>query len=176
MNGEQDWKEVVEAHGPLVWQAAYRLLDNHADVADCFQETFLAAWQLSRTQPVRHIRSLLVRLATAKAIDRLRYRRRWAQRCVGSTEADDLPGVICDPSSQSQAMELADGLRAALTHLPSQQAQAFCLRHLNDMSQQEVALELGVSANAAGVLIHRARKRLQQILRTHVDNPSEVLP
>ena len=71
-----DWQAIVTEHGPTVWQTAYRLLGNRADAADCFQETFLSAFEYSRHQPVRHIPGLLVRLATTRAIDRLRQRTR----------------------------------------------------------------------------------------------------
>ena len=69
-----DWQGIVKKHGPLIWQTAYRLLGNHADAADCFQETFVSALQFSRRQRVRNFSALLAWLATARAIDRLRQR------------------------------------------------------------------------------------------------------
>ncbi|MBA7711503.1 hypothetical protein ES703_120469 [subsurface metagenome] len=63
-----DWQMVVKKHGPAVWQTAYRLLGNHADTADCFQETFICALELSRRQRVRSFPALLVRSATTRAI------------------------------------------------------------------------------------------------------------
>jgi RNA polymerase sigma factor (sigma-70 family) len=49
-----------------------------------------------------------------------------------------------------------------LTELPPRQAQAFCLRYLNDMSYRQIAKELGIKTNAAGVLLHRARAKLRE--------------
>jgi len=71
-----DWQVVVEKYGPLIWRTAYRLLGNPADAADCFQETFVSALEVSRRQRVRNFSALLVRLATARAVDRLRQRMR----------------------------------------------------------------------------------------------------
>jgi len=65
-----DWQMIVKKHGPAVWQTAYRLLGNHTDAADCFQETFVSALKVSRKQRVRNFSALLVRLATMRAIDK----------------------------------------------------------------------------------------------------------
>jgi RNA polymerase sigma factor (sigma-70 family) len=61
-----------------------------------------------------------------------------------------------------QQKELTDGLRKSLSKLPLQEAQAFCLRYLNDMSYRDIANELGIKANAVGVLLHRARAKLRE--------------
>ncbi len=37
-----DWSEIVRLHGPMVWATACRLVGDHADAADCFQEAFVA--------------------------------------------------------------------------------------------------------------------------------------
>ena len=63
-----DWQMIVKKHGPAVWQTAYRLLGNHADAADCFQETFVSALKVSRKQRVRNFPALLVRPVTTQAI------------------------------------------------------------------------------------------------------------
>jgi len=159
-----DWQVVVEKHGPLIWRTAYRLLGNHADTADCFQETFVSALEMSRRQRVRNFSALLVRLATARAIDRLRQRMRQPNASGDpanlTTVASDNPG----PFQQVQTQELVTRLRLALSQLPPQEAQVFCLRYLNDMSYRRIAKELGIKTNNAGVLLHRARTKLREIL------------
>ena len=73
-------------------------------------------------------------------------------------------GPEAGPHEQAEARELADRLRAALTELPERQAEVFCLRWLDQMSYQEIADRLGLETNAVGVLLHRARGRLRQLL------------
>ncbi|UCC96508.1 MAG: sigma-70 family RNA polymerase sigma factor [Phycisphaerales bacterium] len=158
-----DWQAIIEEHGPTVWQTAYRLLGNDADVADCFQETFVSALGVSRRQQVRNFPALLTRLATARAIDQLRRRFR---RPHGNGSPDDGSAVEDDspcPAQQAQQRESAARVRQLLCQLPSQEAQAFCLRYLNDMSYRQIADELGISTNAAGVLLHRAKAKLREL-------------
>ena len=57
-----NWQRIIDKHGAIVWQTAYRLLGNHADAADCFQETFICALEISKIQRVRHFPALLTRL------------------------------------------------------------------------------------------------------------------
>ena len=158
-----DWQAIIEEHGPAVWQTAYRLLGNHADAADCFQETLVSALNVSRRQRVRSFSALLTRLATARAIDQLRRR---FHRSDCSRSPDDASAVEDEapcPAEQAQQRELADRVRQLLHQLPAQEAEAFCLRYLNDMSYQEIAGALGISTNAAGVLLHRAKARLREL-------------
>lgn len=159
-----DWQAVVNKHGPIVWNTAYRLLGNHTDTADCFQETFVCAMEVSRRQHVRHFPALLARLATARAIDRLRQRMRKPNISTDIADCATVPSSDVEPYQHVQARELAVGLREALGQLPPQESQVFCLRYLNNMSYRSIAKELGIKANTAGVLLHRARTKLKEHL------------
>jgi len=156
-----DWQAIIEKHGPAVWQTAYRLLGDHADAADCFQETFVSALEISRRQHVRHFSAILVHLATTRAIDRLRQRFRQPRCSAAPADWAAVPGSNPGPAQQAQQRELATRLRKSLSQLPPQEAQVFCLRHLNDMSYRQIAKALGIKTNAAGVLLHRARAKLR---------------
>ena len=157
-----DWQLIIEEHGSAVWQTAYRLLGNDADAADCFQETFISALKFCRRKQVRNFSALLSRLATARAIDQLRRRIRRSRSTTDNADWTALQSTNPSPSQQAQHNELAEGLRISLSKLPSQEAQVFCLRYLNDMSYQQIANELGIKTNAAGVLLHRARAKLRE--------------
>ncbi len=163
-----DWQAIIEEHGPAVWQTAYRLLGNHADAADCFQETFVSALSVSRRQRVQNFPALLARLATARAIDQLRRRLRRSDYSQSSDDGIAVEDAAPCPAEQAQQRELADRVRQLLDQLPAQEAQVFCLRYLNDMSYQQIAGALGISANAAGVLLHRAKARLRELFELSV--------
>lgn len=163
-----DWQSIINKHGPAVWQTAYRLLGNHADAADCFQETFVSALKVSRKQRVRNFSALLVRLATTRAIDRLRKRFRHSQVSADVADLAAVPSANPNPVQQAQTRELATRLRKALTQLPQQEAQVFCLRYLNDMSYRQIAKELDIKGNTAGVLLHRARTKLRDFFEVSI--------
>lgn len=163
-----DWEQVIADHGPAVWRSAYRLTGDRADADDCFQETFAAALAITRSspEPVRHWRALLVRLAVARGVDRLRRRVRCRSRESADPEIDRLADARPDdrPADAAMRSELSDRLRLALSRLPPKQADAFCLTCLEGWSYREAAGQLGVTTDHVGVLVHRARAALKRQL------------
>ena len=158
-----DWKAIVDRDGPAVWRTAYRLLGNRADAEDCFQETFLAALELSRRERIEHPRAVLQRLATARAFDRLRRRYRRA-RDEARADWDAVAARDPRPPELAEAAELSERLREALAALPGQQAEVFCLHCLEGWSYSEIVGRIGSSTGAVGVALHRARSRLRKLL------------
>ncbi len=168
-----DWQAIVRDHGPTVWQTAYRLLANHSDAADCFQETFLAAFEIACREPVRNVPGLLVRLATTRAIDKLRQRSRQEQRRMDLDEREPASGEA-EPIDQAHANELATQLREQIGRLPPQEARVFCLRYLNDMSYRQIARELNIAIGVVGVSLYRAKARLRAALAATQNEDNEV--
>jgi RNA polymerase sigma-70 factor (ECF subfamily) len=164
--GVIDWEGIVRDEGPAVWRTAQRLLGNRADADECFQETFAAAveWARKTSQPVRNWRALLVRVATARAVNRLRQRVRRTSRETGDGDVAALPDRNVDsrPAERAQQAEMSARLREALAHLPPKQADAFCLHCLEGWSYREVAEHLDESVDNVGVLVHRARAALKE--------------
>jgi RNA polymerase sigma-70 factor (ECF subfamily) len=158
-----DWQAIVRDHGPIVWQTAYRLLASQSDAADCFQETFLAAFEIACREPVRNVPGLLVRLATTRAIDKLRQRSRRDQRRTDSSDQEPASNEA-DPLDQAHTNELASQLRQQIAKLPPQEARVFCLKYLDDMSYRQIARELNIAINVVGVSLYRAKTRLRAAL------------
>ena len=159
-----DWDAIVAREGPSVWRTVYRIVGNRADAEDCFQDTFLAALCVWRRESVAHPHALLQRMATARALDRLRRRYRRAAREGGAAEWEHLSNRGIEPSQLAESAELSARLREALGSLPSKQAEAFCLFYLDGWDYQQIAAHLQGSVNTVGVLLHRARHRLKHLL------------
>jgi RNA polymerase sigma-70 factor (ECF subfamily) len=173
-----DWEGIVRAHGRAVWRTAWRVLADSADADDCMQEAFVDAVELSRREPVRDWGRLLTRLATSRALDRLRRRIREANRRNGhgryagngtsggheTHELDTLPGRSDDPGDALEGRELHERLRLSLAKLSPQQAETFYLRYMEELDYGEIAEALGIDVNQVGVVLHRARARLREIL------------
>ncbi|MGP0064328.1 MAG: RNA polymerase sigma factor [Isosphaeraceae bacterium] len=158
-----DWDEILTRDGPAVWRTAYRIVGNRADADECFQEAFLAALEISRRGPVRHWCALLQRLAAARAVDRLRSRiRRGRHESVADWDALGGPAPL--PSKAVEDAELSGQLREAIARIPPKQAEAFCLHALEGWSYREIAEHMDATTDSVGVLVHRARMRLRQLL------------
>jgi RNA polymerase sigma-70 factor (ECF subfamily) len=156
-----DWSEVLETHGGLVWTVVRRLVDQDHDAAECFQATFVSAWEVSRRQSISNWPALLKRIATARAIDHLQARLRHAARLRPFEAVDQFASPTGPPSAVAEENELCDLLLDALATMPAEQAKVCCLRFLESMTYEQIAEQLGMTVNHVGVLLHRGRALLQ---------------
>ena len=156
-----DWPAIVTDFTPLAWRAAYRLVRHDADAADCVQRAFAGLVTLHDREGVRDWPAAVTRLATARALDCLRSRKRSRVPEL----VTDPPGPAADPLALAEAGELADALRVALAEIDPLQAEAFGLTALGGLTNQQAAAALGRAANHVGVLVYRARADLRVKLR-----------
>ena len=152
-----DWNALVLEHSRMVFAVAYRILGSVHDAEDAAQEAFGEAYALDRTQKVRSYEAVLRRLATFRALDRLRRRR-------AHVPLSDHPSDRGNPSHDAIARELADRLRSAIGELPDQQAAVFTLAFFDGSSRDEIAASLGISPAAVSTALFKARKKLQVLL------------
>jgi RNA polymerase sigma-70 factor (ECF subfamily) len=153
-----DWNQIVERHGQRVFRVALRIVGSVQDAEDVAQDVFAEAYRLHRVGPVQTWAGLLVRLATVRAIDRLRRRRPAAEL----REGDRLSTV--EPFEEAAAAELAHWLRNAIAQLPDQQATVFVMFHFEQLTRQQIAAGVGISPEAVSTALYKARQRLMSQL------------
>ncbi len=157
--------ELFQRHSRQVLAAAYRVTGSRQDAEDALQTVFLRLanrWSevgLSDT-PGPYLR----RAAVNAAIDLLRSR-----ATVGAIGLDDLSIEPADrhavsPDRWHRDAEFRRRLRQALLVLTDRNAQVFCLRYLEEMTNKEIAKLLSLSQTRVAVILHRSRKRLQSEL------------
>jgi RNA polymerase sigma-70 factor (ECF subfamily) len=151
-----DWDRIVRENGPLVFATAKRVLGQAADAEDVAQEVLIEAHRQAQTRPIRHWAGFLRRLATCRALDRLRQRKPVAP-LIGVAVRDPAHG----PAEAAIAKELGDRLRQALAQLPGRESEVFCLRYFEDLSYQQIAEVLDIQPNAVAVALHKARAKLE---------------
>jgi len=154
-------RALLERLGPRVLALATRMLGDPHEAEDVTQEAMLRLWrQAARWVPGEaRVSTWLIRVALNLATDRLRRRRGVPLDTAfgaGGEPADGRPG----PEAEMRAEERAAALRAALADLPERQAQAVALRHLEGLSNPEIADVMAVSVEAVESLTSRGRRAL----------------
>jgi RNA polymerase sigma-70 factor, ECF subfamily len=159
----EDWEEIRRQYSPVVWATVYRILKNHDQALDCCQEVFLEAFERSEEDAVRNWPAFLRWLAVRRAIDRLRRVRRAAAHI-----SRDFDVATCargpEPCEEANFRELVERVRLETARLPGRQAEAFWLCCVEEMSYDEAAKQMNADTNYIGVLVHRARTRLRELL------------
>jgi RNA polymerase sigma-70 factor (ECF subfamily) len=151
---------------PRVYRQAYLMVRN-ADVAsDLTQEAFARAF--SRLDDYDPQRASFATWVYAITLNLTREHWRTTQR--QARIADKLAGVLSRFSRHDpeRALDQADAraeLEEALDRLPASQREAVVLVDVQQLSVDEAAQCLGLSAGNVRVRVHRGRKRLQALLR-----------
>lgn len=155
------WETIVREHGQMAFAAAWRVLGHAPDAEDAVQEALVDAFRLHRSQSVASWGALLRRLATCRALDLLRKRR----RIEPLTQRAAAPAAL-EPQAVAVASELAQRLREGLLELAPREAEVFSLRYFGELTNEEIAAELEVTTGAVGIALHKARSRLKELLET----------
>lgn len=152
---------LVDQHLPRVHRLAWRTLGNDADAQDVAQDTFLRAFTQLPTWRTGHAQfsTWLYRVAFNLCQNRLRARKDWVD-----VEDVDLPDPATAPDLALARQQRLQRIEDALAQLPQRQREALLLCHYEGQSQIEAAAVLGVSVEAIGSLLARARRRLRAIL------------
>ena len=153
-----DWDRIVREHGPVVFATAWRILGHAADTEDVVQEVFLQAHQMQQNEAIRCWEALLRRLASCRALDRLRQR-----RSIVSLDGLAISGGD-GPEALAIERELSERLRLAIARLPTREATVFCLRYFDDLAYEEIATTLQITSGAVATALHKARGRLESLL------------
>jgi RNA polymerase sigma-70 factor (ECF subfamily) len=164
---ESELARLFEQHHGLVFSTAYRITGNAADAEDVLQTVFLRLFRRDAdgTMNVEKGESYLRRAAINASIDLLR-ERRTKQTLLGSeTSLDELSAASSHPSPAT-GYELKECLRRALANLDTRAAEVFALRFFEDYSNRQIAAALGLSQVLVAVMIHRARRQLQDEIRS----------
>ena len=149
---------------PRVYGYARRMLSDAAEAEDVAQETMLRLWQVAprwRTGEAR-VSTWTYRVVSNLCTDRLRLRRRRP-----AMPLDDAPEVIDQSPGAEGALMQADRLAAlqgALNTLPERQRQAVVLRHIEGLTNPEIAVVMDIGVEAVESLTARAKKALAMAL------------
>ncbi|MCV2871394.1 RNA polymerase sigma factor [Defluviimonas sp. WL0050] len=146
---------------PLAFRVAARMLGDKAEAEDVAQEAMLRLWRQAPNWQGGQARvtTWLYRVAVNLATDRLR-KRRGLPLDEAPEPVETAPGAV----GRMIEAERAAALDAALMALPERQREAVILRHLEGLSNPEIAEIMGVGVEAVESLTARGKRGLTAAL------------
>ncbi len=151
---------------PKVYGHAYRLLGDQAEAEDVAQEALIRLWKQAPDwrQGEAKVTTWLYRVVANLCTDRLRKTRGVALDAVPEPEDDSLSAA-----ETMQNAARATALQEALNTLPERQKQAVVLRHIEGMSNPEIASIMQIGVEAVESLTARGKRALTKALAGRKD-------
>jgi RNA polymerase sigma-70 factor (ECF subfamily) len=150
---------VYREYGRLVYAVAHRVLGDRTLAEDATQQAFVQAWRAAESfDPGRELGPWLATIARRVAID---VHRRQARRPTAPLDevAPGHPSVVALPPSAERAYDVWE-VRQAIAELPPDEQEVVRLQHLDGLTHQEIAAQVGVPLGTVKSRSHRAHRRL----------------
>jgi RNA polymerase sigma-70 factor (ECF subfamily) len=153
--------ELTQRLAPRLLSFANRMLRDLADAEDVVQDTMLRLWNIAPkwVPGAAKPSTWAFRVASNLCTDRLRKR-----RGVGLDEIAEPISDAPDMETQLMQTERATALDDALQTLPDRQRQAVVLRHIEGLSNPDIAEILEISTQAVESLTARGKRALATAL------------
>ncbi len=164
LQGDQDaFGHLVERHGDVVYNLAYRMIGNASTAEDLAQETFIRAHsRLFQYKPEFAFRNWVLGICANLARSRYRWWRRHQRMEAEFAHHEALRQEAC--AAQNDSSPARKTLAQALIELPDRLRAPVVLRYMEGLSVLEVAQVLGLRPSAAKMRLARGRDRLREAL------------
>ncbi|HEX9407774.1 MAG TPA: sigma-70 family RNA polymerase sigma factor [Thermoanaerobaculia bacterium] len=172
------FEALVRMQMPALLRAARRFLRSEEDARDAVQDTFVSAFKSIGTfQENSQLATWLHRILINSCLMKLRTQKRRPEEDIETylpRFQDDghqvEPSVPWAETAESilQRKQTRDLVRASIDSLPETYRVVLLLRDIEEMTTEETAKLLGITANAVKVRLHRARQALRTLLDPHM--------
>ena len=156
-------QQLTERLMPKIYSHAYYRLGNIADAEDATQEAFLKLWKIAPNweHDNAQVSTWLYRVVYNLCKDR--YRRATLENLSSAQEATD---GAQSPTDKIDAQYRQKALYDAMSTLPENQRLAIQLRHIDELSNPEIAEVMELSVEAVESLTARGKRKLIEILQS----------
>jgi RNA polymerase sigma-70 factor (ECF subfamily) len=176
------YETLVRTYTPRLLAVARRMMPTDEDARDVVQEAYMNAFRsMGKFEGQAKLSTWLHRIVVNAALMKLRTRRRKPEESLEPllpsfkdngghaekfTQWDESADQIAEREQTRQVV------RDAILTLPDTYREVLILRDIEEMSTDETARALGITANAVKIRLHRARLALRTLLDSHVKKGS----
>jgi RNA polymerase sigma-70 factor (ECF subfamily) len=170
---ESAFREFVDKYQEMVLNVCNSFLHNYDDSMDVSQEVFIKVFDsIPKFKEQSKISTWLYRIAVNKSLNYIRDKKRkniFSSLDLLFDNSAENPGkTIYDETSNSaenmEKEEEKEALYKAIDSLPKKQKVALTLNKLEEVPYKDIAEIMNISVTETGVLINRAKKKIQQKL------------
>lgn len=143
-------EETIKTHSDMLYKICIVMLGSQQDAQDVIQETFCRYWEKKPIfSDAEHEKAWLIKVATNKCKDMLRFRFRHPQ-----IPMDELINKLAPQQEQQESL-------TELMELPENQRVVIYLYYVEGYQVKEIASLLGISVQAVKKRMQRGREQMR---------------
>jgi RNA polymerase sigma-70 factor, ECF subfamily len=172
------FEALVRLYMARLLAVARRFLKNEEDARDAVQDAFISAFRsIQKFEAGAKLSTWLHRIVVNSALMRLRTRRRHPEEEIDALlpsfaedghHAQEVADWRISAEEMVQQSETRDLVRRSIDRLPDTYRVVLLMRDIEEMSTEETAAALGITATAVKVRLHRARQALRTLIDTEM--------
>jgi len=169
---EGAFNELIDRYKRGIYTVIVRMVRDNETANDLSQETFIKLYRsLSSYNPDYKFSSWLFKIANNLTIDHLRKNRQKIYSLDAPIEADEdeITVQIASPGENAldrvESLELGEKIKEAIMELPVEYRRVIVLRHIEDMSYEEIVEVTDLPLGTVKTLLFRGRRILRKKLR-----------
>jgi len=163
------FEDLARREERALYRHALRIVGTASDAEDIVQDALFSAWRSIASFQGLSFRAWLFRIATNRALDQLRSRKRRPELPLDPPDDDDVtwaepvaPGP--DLTQLAGDREALAAVETALASLPAEQRTALLLRDVEGFPYEEIAVITSVEIGTVKSRIHRGRLAVRNVL------------
>ena len=165
------FEDLARREERALYRHALRIVGTTSDAEDIVQDALFSAWRSIASFQGLSFRAWLLRIATNRALDHLRSRKRRPELPLDPPDDDDVTWaepVAAGPDLTQLVgdREALAAVEAALGSLPAEQRTALLLRDVEGFAYEEIAVITSVEIGTVKSRIHRGRLAVRNVLIT----------
>ncbi|MGI6718082.1 MAG: RNA polymerase sigma factor [Bacteroidales bacterium] len=159
-----EFKKLFLPFTNIMYKTSLNILGNHDDAMDVVQDTFLTLWGIKdELKGIKNINAFTTKMVKNKCIDKIRKNKK---KLSNYENCKNLDNILFSESTEEQIIAL-EGKQKIVNWINFQKEPnrtVFLLRHINELSFNEISERTKLSEGNIRVIISRMRKELKNYL------------
>ena len=166
----QSFNVIVDRYKDLVFTLALRILKHREEAEEASQDTFIKVFRsLNRFKGDSKLSTWIYKVAYFTCLDRLKKQKR-EQHIVAIDEfTEHQVKTIDNALDMMEKEERKEAIQDCLQLLPSNDVALLTLFYFEELSLEEIAKIVDLTANNVKVKLYRSRKKLASIVRDRIE-------
>ena len=163
------FEDLARREERALYRHALRIVGTTSDAEDIVQDALFSAWRSIASFQGLSFRAWLFRIATNRALDQLRSRKRRPELPLDPPDDDEV--TLAEPVAPGPDLaqiagdrEALAAVESALEALPAEQRTALLLRDVEGFAYEEIAVITSVEIGTVKSRIHRGRLAVRNAL------------